>query len=78
MIASWKGSYDKPRQCVKDQGHNFANKGLYSQGVIFPVVMYRCESWIQWSAGELMLLNCGARTDSQEFLEKQGDQTRQS
>ena len=22
-----------------------ANKGLSSQGMIFPVVMYRCESW---------------------------------
>ena len=31
MIASWQESYDKPRQCVKKQGHHFANKDLYSQ-----------------------------------------------
>ena len=32
MIASWQGSYDKPRQCIKKQRHHFANKGLYTQG----------------------------------------------
>ena len=26
------GSYDKPRQCVRKQGHHFANKGPFSQG----------------------------------------------
>ena len=25
--------------------HYFANKGPSSQGCVFPVVMYRCESW---------------------------------
>ena len=32
MIASWQESCDKPRQCVKNQRHHFADKGLYSQG----------------------------------------------
>ena len=34
--------------------------------VIFPVVMYRCESWTIKKAEhqELMLLNCGAGEDS--------------
>ena len=46
MLAPWKKSYDKPRQCIKKQRHHFANKGPYSQSYgIFPVVMYRCESW---------------------------------
>ena len=31
MTASWKENYDKPRECIKKQGHHFANKGLYSQ-----------------------------------------------
>ena len=44
-IASWQESYDKPRQRVKKQRHYFANKGLYSQAMVFPVVMYGCESW---------------------------------
>ena len=45
MIPSWKESYDKPRQYVEKQGHDFANKGLYSQAMVVPVVMYGCESW---------------------------------
>ena len=45
MLAPWKESYDKPRQCIKKQRHHFANKGLYSNARVFPVVMYWCESW---------------------------------
>ena len=33
------------RQHIKKQRHCFDNKGLSSQGVVFPVVMYGCESW---------------------------------
>ena len=29
--AHWKKSYDKPRQCIKNQRHHFANKGPSSQ-----------------------------------------------
>ena len=32
--------------------------------MIFPVVMYGCESWTIKSAKELMLLNCGVGEDS--------------
>ena len=34
--------------------------------MVFPVVMYGCESWTikKLSAGELMLLNCGVGEDS--------------
>ena len=36
------------------------------KAMIFPVVMYGCESWTirKLSAEELMLLNCGVREDS--------------
>ena len=30
---------------LKKQRHYFANKGPSSQGLLFPVVMYGCESW---------------------------------
>ena len=30
-LASWKKSYNKPRQHIKKQRHYFANKGLYNQ-----------------------------------------------
>ena len=38
-----------------------ANKGLYSQRYVFPVVMYGCRAGPKrrLSAKELMLLNCG-------------------
>ena len=45
MLTPWKESYDQPRQHIKKQRHYFVNKGLLSQGYVFPVVMYGCESW---------------------------------
>ena len=44
-LASWKESYDQPRQHIKKQRHYFANKGPSNQSYAFPVVMYGCESW---------------------------------
>ena len=36
------------------------------KAMVFPVVMYRCESWTirKLNAKELMLLNCGVGEDS--------------
>ena len=45
MLAPWKISYDKPRQHVKKQRHYLADKGLSSKAMVFPLVMYGCESW---------------------------------
>ena len=44
MLASWKKSYDQPRQHIKKQGHYFANKGPSSQGYGFSSD-HGCESW---------------------------------
>jgi len=54
---SGKESYDKPRQCIKKQRHHFADKGVSSQSMGFPVVMYGCRVglWRRMSAEELML-----------------------
>ena len=30
-LAFWKKSYDKPRECIKKQRHQFTDKGPYSQ-----------------------------------------------
>ena len=47
--------------------------------MVFPVVMYGCESWtIKLSAEELMLLNSGVGEDSGESLGLQGDPASQS
>ena len=35
------------------------------KAMVFPVVMYGCESWtVKMSAKELILLKCGVREDS--------------
>ena len=34
------------------------------KAMVFPVVMYGCESWTMKKAEELMLLNCGVGEDS--------------
>ena len=41
----WKESYDQPRQHIKRQRHYFANKVHLVKDMVFPVVMYGCESW---------------------------------
>ena len=38
-------SYDQPRQHIKKQRHYFVNKGHLVKAMVFPVVMYGCESW---------------------------------
>ena len=45
MLAPQKETYDKSRQHIKKQGHYFANKGHLVKAMVFPVVMYGCESW---------------------------------
>ena len=49
MLAPWKKSYDQPRQHIKKQRQYFANKSpsklCLVKAVVFPVVMYGCESW---------------------------------
>ena len=44
-LAPWKKSNEKPRQYIKKRRHYFVYKGLYSQAMVFTVVMYGCESW---------------------------------
>ena len=45
MLAPWKKSYNKPRQCIQKQRHHFTNKGSDSQRYDFSSSQYRCESW---------------------------------
>ena len=83
MLASWKKSYEQPRQHIKKQRHYFANKGLSSQGYGFSsghVWMWELnykESWVpKIDAFELCVV-------LEKILEislrsNQGDQTSQS
>ena len=45
MLAPWKKSYDQPRQHIQKQRHYFAKKVHLVKAMVFPVVMYGCESW---------------------------------
>ena len=38
-LVPWKESYDKPRWLIKKQRHHFADKGPYSQTMVFHVWM---------------------------------------
>ena len=44
-LASWKKSYGQPRQHIKKQRHDFANKVHVVKAMVFPAVRYKCESW---------------------------------
>ena len=50
------------------------------KAMVFPVVIYGCESWTMKKAEreELMLSNCDVGEDSWEYLGLQEDQTNQS
>ena len=45
MLTPWKDSYDQPRQHITKQRHYFANTVRLVKAMVFPVVMYGCESW---------------------------------
>ena len=45
MLIPWKESYDQPRQHIEKQRHYFVNKSCLVKAMVFPVVMYGCESW---------------------------------
>ena len=42
---SWKESYDQPRQHIQKQRHTSSTKVHLAKAMVFPVVMYGCETW---------------------------------
>ena len=44
MLAPWKKSYDKPRQLLKSRDISLLTKVHIIKVMVFPVVMYGCES----------------------------------
>ena len=80
---SWKKSYDRPRQHIKKQRHYFADKHGLVEAVVFPVVMYGCESWTinkaeprridaleLWCWRRLLRVPWAARRSNQSILKK--------
>ena len=81
MLAPWKKSYDKPREHIKKQRHHFGNEVQIVKAMVFPVVMYRCESWTikkaehlridafeLWFWGGLLRVPWTARRSNQSIL----------
>ena len=44
-LAPWKKSYDQPRQHIKSSDITLPTKVRLVKAMVFPVVMYGCESW---------------------------------
>ena len=65
---------------LKSRDITLPTKVQLVKAMVFPVLMYRCESWTikRLSTEELMFLNCGVGEDFRESLGLQGDQTSQS
>ena len=82
-LAPWKNSYGKPRQHIKKQRHDCANKVHIVKSMIFPGVMYECEGWTVkkaeyqitgacelWCWWRLLRVSWTARRSSQSVLKE--------
>ena len=60
---------------LKSRDITLPTKAHLVKAMVFPVVVYRCESWTikKLSAEELVLLKCGAGEDSYESFGQRGD-----
>ena len=65
---------------LKSRNITLPTKVHLIKAMVFPVVMYGCESWTirKLSTEELMLLKCNVGEDSWESLGLEGDQITQS
>ena len=45
MLTPWKKCYDQPRQHIKSRDISLPTKVYLVKAMVFPVVMYGCESW---------------------------------
>ena len=45
MPAPWKNIYDKPNGVLKNRDITLLAKIQLVKAIVFPVVMYGCESW---------------------------------
>ena len=45
MLTPWKESYDQPKQHIKNWDITLPTKVCLVKAMVFPIVMYGCESW---------------------------------
>ena len=83
MLAPWKKGYNQPRQHIKKQRLTLPTKVHLVKAMVFPVVMYGCESWIikiaehqridafeLWCWRRLLRVPWTARRSNQSFLKE--------
>ena len=83
MLTPWKESYDQPRQHIRSRDITLSTKVHLVKGMVFPVVIYGCESWIikkaecqrmdafeQWCWRRLLRIPWTARRSNQSILEQ--------
>ena len=61
MLVPWKKSYDQPNNILKSRDITLHTKVGLVKAMVFPVVMYGCDSWtIKKAEGQIIdALNCG-------------------
>ena len=65
MVGPGRKAMTKLDSILKNRDITLLTKVRLVKAMVFPVVMYGCESWIlKLNAEELMLLNCGVGEDS--------------
>ena len=82
-LTPWKESCDKPRQCIKNQGHRYANKGPSGQSYGFSsshVQMWELghkKGWTEknwcfdlWCCSQLLSIAWTTRKSNQSILKK--------
>ena len=63
--APWEKSYDKSRSHIIKQNHPLLTKVCIVKAMVFPVVIYGCESWtIKKAEPQLMPSNGNAGEDT--------------
>ena len=83
MLAYWKKSHDKPRQHIKSRDITLPTKVCLVKAMVFPVVIYGCESWTikkaehqsidafeLWCWRRLLRIPWTARRSNQSFLKE--------
>ena len=65
-LAPCKESYDQPTQHIRSRDITLPTKVCLVKAMVFPVVMYGCESWTVKKAEHQRIddLNCGVGEDS--------------
>ena len=83
MLAPWKKSYDQPKQHIKSRDITLPTKVCLVKAMVFPVVMYECESWTikkaehqridaleLWFWRRMLRVPCPARRSNQSILKE--------